>query len=311
MTRERAKTAAVSRPTVVRLGPPQKARTFDLDRSMTPAEALNGIVAAAFAQLRANETGALVSDDPEYVHQMRVAIRRLRSGLRLFDHDAAADLRKRHGGALKELATVLGRVRDLDVFAETVAPTLRRLNAAHARRASLAIREKVREARSQARDHLRSARHERLMTRIALWLAATVSGGGKRTLAALARRELAAQNRRVQRGAARFASLDDQARHRLRIDIKRARYAAEFFAGLFDRAAGRKYASALAAAQDSLGSLTDIKTAQELLRDFGFDKALENLLLGEWIAHAAGAQAALERAFSDCAHAQGYWKHGN
>ncbi|MBL8384277.1 MAG: CHAD domain-containing protein [Burkholderiales bacterium] len=276
---------------------------------MTPDQALRAIVAAAFAQLRANEPGVLLSDDPEYVHQMRVAIRRMRSALRLFDHGAARELRKRRGSALKGLASVLGRSRDLDVFAAAVAPVLRDVPAAQARRARAAIRARVREARDAARAHLRSPAHERLMTHLALWLAAPAEAHARQgALLTLARRMLEVQARKVTRGAARFSALDDEARHDLRIEIKRARYAAEFFADLFDRAAAKSYAGALATAQDSLGSLTDIKTAQALLRDFGFDGAVESRILGAWIDHAAGAEAALGRAFAACSGAQGYWK---
>lgn len=46
--------------------------------------ALRAIVSACSEQFQRNEPGALASDDPEYVHQMRVAMRRLRSALRAF-----------------------------------------------------------------------------------------------------------------------------------------------------------------------------------------------------------------------------------
>jgi CHAD domain-containing protein len=129
------------------------------------------------------------------------------------------------------------------------------------------------------------------------------------TLAALAGRRLTSQHRAVTRGAARFADLESAHRHRLRIAVKRARYAAEFFAGLFDGAAVGAYVATLAAAQDSLGSLTDIKTGRAILRDFGFDAEIERILLDGMIETAAWAEVSLACAFKDCRQASGYWKH--
>jgi CHAD domain-containing protein len=80
-----------------------------------------------------------------------------------------------------------------------------------------------------------------------------------------ARRALQKGQRPVVRGARAFGELSALQRHRLRIAIKRQRYAAEFFQGLF---AGRKhsrYQVALRNAQDSLGRICDVRVACGLL----------------------------------------------
>jgi CHAD domain-containing protein len=275
---------------------------------MSVAQALHGIVGASLTHLRANPAGVLHSEDPEYVHQMRVAIRRLRSALRLFPRHAAASLPLQARSGLRSLAAALGAVRDLDVFAKRIAEPLRRLRPTDARGVRAAITARVRDAREKLRKRLGSAAHERLVARLALWAAAPPREPGKVTLAALARHRLASQHRAVTRGAACFADLEFAQRHRLRIDVKRARYAAEFFAGLFDGAAAGVYVATFAAAQDSLGSLTDIKTGGAILRDFGFDAEIERILLDGMIETAAGAEALLACAFKGCRHAGGYWK---
>jgi len=60
------------------------ARTVVLDASMTPRAAASELIGAALEQLQANEDGVLESEDAEFVHQARVALRRIRSTLRIF-----------------------------------------------------------------------------------------------------------------------------------------------------------------------------------------------------------------------------------
>jgi len=80
-------------------------------------------VAAALRKYHKREHDARVGDDPEGVHDVRVAVRRLRSALALLE-DApgfdAGDL-KRWRRRLKELAAALGAVRDMDVQLERLA----------------------------------------------------------------------------------------------------------------------------------------------------------------------------------------------
>ena len=66
-----------------------------LHNGLTPGAALRRVAVSCLQQLEANAPGALTSADPEYVHQMRVALRRLRSAMRLFDDTFAQCARKR------------------------------------------------------------------------------------------------------------------------------------------------------------------------------------------------------------------------
>ena len=289
-----------------RLEPPQKAGYIALASSMLVDEALRAIVASLMVHLRANEDGVLASDDPEYVHQMRVAVRRLRSALRLFPGSASAGLHGKHARTLKKLADRLGRVRDLDVFAVSVsgAGVLPRVRE---RQVIAAIREQSQIARDDARSCLRSTDYAQLMSRIALWLLAQPRHPTATRLVALARRELAGRHKALMHRAARFARLAAEERHRLRIEVKRARYAAEFFASLFDHRAAQAYAGALAKLQDLLGSLTDINTAQALLRKLGCDEKIRDCLMEAWSRHAV-ADEALEGMIRSCVKKAGYWK---
>jgi CHAD domain-containing protein len=84
-------------------------------------------------------------------------------------------------------------------------------------------------------------------------------------LDAWARRVLERGHRRIGRGARAFAALDSAQRHRLRIALKRQRYAAEFFAQLFPGRAHARYLDVLRRAQESLGQANDAGMARRLL----------------------------------------------
>ena len=279
---------------------------------MSPEQAVRGIVRMAYQHLRANEVGVLQSGNPEYVHQMRVAVRRLRSALRMFPHTTADDLRSRCDAELRTLGRALGSVRDLDVFGQTVEPALRDLPRRQARAVRAAIAGRVGSLRARAREYLQMPDYERLTTRLASWLATQAPDAGGEVLTQLARHQLARLYKRVARGAARLDSLDESGRHRLRVQIKRARYAAEFFSGLYARDAVRPYVAALSELQDCLGSLTDINMARALLRNFELGEEIEQRLLSAWAARATDAAQSLESGFEAATRCAGFWKrhHG-
>ena len=117
-------------------------------------EAARRIVAACLAHAQANESGVLDAHDIEFVHQLRVAFRRLRSALRLFRQALQTGEDAAFAEDLRWAAGVLGRCRDWDVF---VTETLPGLVAAQgdvaAGRALLArARARQREARRAARE---------------------------------------------------------------------------------------------------------------------------------------------------------------
>ena len=230
----------ISGQAAVRQKPPQKARMFCVEPGMSPEQAMRGVVRTAYLHLRANETGVLQSENPEYVHQMRVAVRRMRSALRMFPRTTADDLRIRHDAALRTLGSALGSVRDLDVFGQTALSVLSDLPRPQARAVRAAIAGRVGSARARAREYLQSPDYERLTARLALGLTTEAPDAGGDVLTRLARHQLARLYKRVARSAARLDSMDESGRHRLRVRIKRARYAAEFFSGLYARARVRR-----------------------------------------------------------------------
>ena len=102
---------------------PVKATPSPIVEGMSVADGFQAIARSCLAHLLANEALFLETRDPEAVHQMRVALRRLRAALSLFRDVVADDETAAIKAGLRELAAVLGEARDLDVFIrKTIAP---------------------------------------------------------------------------------------------------------------------------------------------------------------------------------------------
>src|SRR5581483_4809120 len=144
---------------------PAKAAPVALPGSATVDEGFRTVAFACLQQLQANESGVLHSPDPEYVHQARVALRRLRSAFTAFSGAVPKDFFSAQFGALRALAATLGEARDWDVF---VGQTLRQAAGGGAIPAALArLKRRAaaqrRRARSAAKQALENADYTLLL----------------------------------------------------------------------------------------------------------------------------------------------------
>lgn len=243
-------------PAPVRAAPP------DIALRLPAGEAWRRMLSAALSQFAGNVPGVLESDDPEYLHQMRVALRRLASVLalgRVLDLEAPV-----WAGEFRWLLDELSPARDWDVM---LGETLPRVRAGLPRPGSLDDLEadavvQRRLAGERARRAVASVRTTRaVLAAEADLLQERQDGPETRNWA---RTTLAERQRKFRKLARRFPELDAASRHRLRIAAKKLRYAGDGFADLYGKAA-RRYLSALAALQDDLGAANDIAVAHALL----------------------------------------------
>ena len=245
---------------------PVGARRVVLDASMTVGAAMRAIVGACLAQVEGNEEGVRRGDQPEAIHQMRVGLRRLRTGLKVFEGVVIPP--DEWQGELVWIVGALGRARDWDVLADD---TLSRLvvegpDATGIEALCAAARSVAQRERQAAAQAVATVRHARWQLGLMGWACAIgdeVDGGelltefAPRVIESL-RRKLIARGRRLRNGiAADF--------HRVRIAAKRLRYASEFFATLDPRHAAKRRLRALARLQDELGLLNDAAVADALL----------------------------------------------
>ena len=234
--------------------------------------------------------------DPEGIHQMRVAMRRMRSALSLFGEPFRASL-----GPLvdeiKWLTRTLGEARDLDVFHDDIfRPALdsygedERLTQLGA-----AIRARRRAAWGVALDTLESDRFRHLAlelgaaTLLQPW--ATEGNGaeaGHGGAIDFARDHLTRRRAKVLKRGRDVEHLGAKERHELRIRLKKLRYAGDFFASLFKRRWVRRHQKRIGELQDLLGDLNDASVARNLIADVQANEAGRDPSSAAALAYAGG-----------------------
>lgn len=245
---------------------PFKARPQVLAAEMNPVEAFRSITLACLEQLQRNEAGVIRATDPEFVHQARVALRRMRSAVKLFGPVLPPDFVAAFGQAWRALAGDLGTARNWDVFLEEVLPPVLAAfpGDRQARRLQAAARQRARQADKAVADLLLLPEYPRLLTEFTAALLALPDSEGI-SLEEFARQRLRRHSRRARALAQRHAELTPAERHGLRIEIKKLRYTLEFFASLLPARRLRPYLAALTQLQDELGLINDHVTAEALI----------------------------------------------
>jgi len=242
---------------------PVKAQLVDLTGIRTQRAALFALSGDIAAQWLGNEGGVLDRDDPEFVHQMRVALRRLRTLMRFFPRFADDQWQDTFGVDLSWLAALLGTVRDWDVFSTESLPALIAADGGSADWDGTldAARVQAMAARVELRQALHSARYARLTLGWLEWLSGLALPPTDADDDAPSLRRHA--TKRVRRlfghlyASPSLTSLDTAARHQVRIDTKRLRYALEFFASLASRRTRNETVKTLARVQSVLGEAND------------------------------------------------------
>lgn len=256
----------------------RKARLPSLAPSTTAEQALADIVLGCVEHLRGNAACVMARAHEEGVHQMRVAVRRLRSCLALYARFLPAEQHDHLVGELKWLIGELGPARDWDVFVgEILKPVLRQFEDGDDRLTDLGVQvERHRdEAYARAQAAVASQRYVGLVLLLSSW----AEGRGWRDAT------LAGQSTTLQTGAVHiahdllqhiyqdlltagenFEQLDSEARHKVRIQLKKLRYATEFFSTLYSKRKVTPYLAAMKALQDDLGTNNDVDVAKKLLR---------------------------------------------
>jgi CHAD domain-containing protein len=230
---------------------------------------------------------------PEPVHQMRVAVRRLRSALAIFRRATAPDagaLFRTLGQDLKTLAAELGAARDWDVFLQGAGADIAAAFAADKRVAALlaAADRKRRAAYAKLAAHMTSPAWRDLALRLALLPAsqpwAPPAGGPPERdefgelkpqddhasllaapAASYAAQALHRSRKRMAAAGEDLAALSPDAMHDARKAAKQLRYACEFFAPLFPPKPTRRFLARLEAVQESLGAVNDSHVAAALM----------------------------------------------
>ena len=254
--------------------PPAKWQRPAIDEEAAASDAFAVLCAAALAQIGANAPGVARGDDPEYLHQLRVGVRRLLSALRAF----RPLLRRKHADAvtrqMRGMMRVLGAARDWDVFRETLQ------HAAASKELAARARYKATRARRSARTLVTSAAFQTAQLRALRWLHGMPwrsDHARAEPLAHFARRSLDRLHAKLLKRAKHVNWRDAKRRHAVRISVKRLRYACDFFSGSFPHQAVLPFLARLSALQDTLGELNDVSVARTLLEGLDLKAATPGL----------------------------------
>ncbi len=297
---------------------PEHAEPVRLDAAGTAGLAFQRIASASLLKMAANHHGAVTGKDAEFLHQFRVALRRLRAALSLFDSlvgGAELDALK---ADLRDLARALNAARDWDVWVEETLP--RMAQDGHARAAATLLRRsRAHQAthRQTARTALTHPNYARLMLRLERWLTALPESGLKpaqrrlwRTpVRAFAHESLARLDLAVRTRGRRLHQLTVVQRHQLRIAVKKLRYGMEFFAALFPQQETADYLKQLARLQDELGLFNDLAVAQSLLVQLRGVRPAPALAIAErWLqSQHATHQRRLKKRWKRFEHSTPFW----
>lgn len=307
----------------------RKSEPVPLRDDMSAAEAFRAVAHACLRHMRINEDILLKGRDADALHQMRVAIRRLRSAFSLFGDLVDDPLGVRIRAELKAATEPLGRARNLDVFLATILPAERERHPDEV--GLLGLERQLEDERAKAyRDIatlLRSDAWRMLLLDLIGWINAGPwlrdESPGRVSLReeparVFAARELDRRRRQVKRRGRHLDDLDPEERHRVRIAAKKLRYGAEFFAPLFPgKKAGKRHGAfgkALSDLQDHLGALNDIATGHDLMRDLTVEPAGATTLFAAGMtaadieAHSRKLLEAAAEAHEDLVDTKPFWR---
>ena len=257
----------------------------------TPIAAFRHIALGCLHHFQCNTPGLTMVDAPEFVHQARVALRRMNAAMALFKPLLPIHFVTRYSRAWRALGRALGEIRDRDVLAHSTLPPLREAFP-DARDLQRLIEFSQRQPRTARRHLIPLFEHDDAHTLLLDFTGALYALNESSTvdLAEWAKTRLAGLEQRIRQHTLEQTLDTARQRHALRLKIKRLRYACEFFQPLIatteptpDRA---NYLQSLIRLQNHLGQLNDLACARQLLttadircpRAFGWLAGQEALL---------------------------------
>jgi CHAD domain-containing protein len=296
--------------------------SVDLEPGLSGDEALRRVGTSCLDQILRNEA-AVLAGIAEGIHQMRVAVRRLRAVLSAFRRVLPDDQRRLASDELRWLADALGPARNLDVFEASLLAPARSAIAEPAGIEALAtaVLRRRKAAYAQAKKAVRSTRYTALLLRLLRWFDScgwrgTVAAQDlERPIGALAVSILERRRLVVKRRGKGFGKQSATQRHRLRIALKKQRYAIEALAALYPEDEVRRYTKRLKRLQDDLGEANDVRVGRDIVADLakrpgrsGAIAAAGNTMLEWHERRLAGRERKLRKHLNRLRDAAPFWK---
>jgi triphosphatase len=239
----------------------------EIDATLSCGGVAFAILRRHFGQMLAHEPGVRLGEDPEELHDMRVATRRLRAALKLYS-DFLPKRSERYERDLRWVAGALGEVRDLDVHLEGLSEEASRNGEVLEEVVSL-LRERRNEARRGMLEALDSNRYERLIASFSATLRRGRSPTPTSPILEVAPNLIRDRYKKVRKSANRLSEdSPPEHYHDLRKKGKRLRYALEPLQEIYGKQA-QKMVKLLKKIQDDLGDHQDFIVASGLMEELG------------------------------------------
>jgi triphosphatase len=248
------------------------AATLELHPGISTEAALQRIGRACLDHMLRNESAALAGD-PDGIHQMRVAVRRLRAILSTFAPVLPREQRRWASVELRWFADILGDTRNFDVFASSL---LRPARAALAPSSELdplgaAVLRRRRAALKDVVKAISSTRYTEAVLALLRWFdgrewrASGDSSTLDRPIEEIAPTLLERCRQKAEKRSRHFADQSAKQRHQLRIALKKLRYTAELLGSLYGAAETRHFVQRLKRLQDDLGDINDVRVGRGIV----------------------------------------------
>jgi len=263
----------------LKIAPAQFASPLQLKQKDSTDCTLKQIVNNALQHLLPNAT-AIASEqyNSEHVHQTRVAIRRLRSALRIFG-DWSTDADPEWQEQLRTLFRQLGSTRDRDALSEGLLPQLQQAGAPFVQ-----LPDAPEDNSIPIEESLRSLDSVNLILALLQFVHQPCATKQKTPLKKDIAKKLQKLHQQICKDADHFLELDIESQHRTRKRVKRLRYCIEFIASLYPGKELKNYLKDLKPAQESLGQFNDLNVAEAMFQDLVKRKQKVWFILG-WIAN--------------------------
>ncbi|UMR29569.1 CHAD domain-containing protein [Massilia sp. MB5] len=246
---------------------PVTASPIALHKDMGILQAHAAVMAECLRHIEANAPGVVAGTDAEFLHQMRVGLRRLNAALRLFGKVRSLPQPLRL--EVKWLDAALGPARDWEVLANSTLPRITASAPAHLGLAALLqlAQEAAQRHNASAAQAVASPRCRALLDALHAWAAQTPQDMPQPNarLKRFAEALLDSASKRLRRRAQHLPQAGQRRLHRSRIAAKRLRYALEFFTSQYPSGPARRRIDTLAVFQDALGAINDAAVAHALL----------------------------------------------
>lgn len=244
----------------------------ELESDLSASEAFAHLARAGARRMAETARAFLLTDDPEAAHQLRVALRRHRSLLKLMRPALTRAFRQDQNARARALLRAIGPIRETDVLALETLPAARAAAPETLSPAFDALIYRLGAEAAAHRTRLRAGPFGAALGLLLTDLEAALASGDWRAEAEpvsatkAAKQALTRTEKQLAAWGARMDALTIPERHEMRKTAKTLRYAVEFFGSLFEEKKVAPYRRALKKLQEGFGALNDAAEAVKLRR---------------------------------------------